>query len=212
MKNCNLIVIISVLLVVIVNITYYSKKSYFMILFLIKKIKDYFMKKNIFIALGFLLVSLVMFTGCEPNSEYWEDWEEKDCFLTITEQVDKKYGVIGVEVEPYYAETKKNTKDKTAVLYRHRYTRKPYCTYRYYKYNVLEREYTEKDKDNFYITTSPEAFDGFYIWCDENYVYIANTLINDGDFYYVKNYPVNKATYKFTFNITGLPFLDIGMK
>lgn len=210
MKNCNLIVIISVLLVVIVNITYYSKKSYFMILFLIKKIKDYFMKKNIFIALGFLLVSLVIFTGCEPNSNYWDDWEETGGWLKVTHERNQYYNNDDIKVT--FNTEKQSEDDINVYLHKHRYTNsRIHCDYEVEKYNG--ETFIDFDSDEFYINKNSVEYleeDNFYIWRDDEYVYVANS--NIAKMYYYEPGYLRHGDFRFKFKFTGINELRFEMK
>lgn len=213
MKNCNLIVIISVLLVVIVNITYYSKKSYFMILFLIKKIKDYFMKKNIFIALGFLLVSLVIFTGCEPNPNYWDDWDLEECWLYF--ESDANSFLTGGTQTPVISTTEKSGAYHI-ILHKHEYnTKYIYCDYKASTYSWASDDSTYDSEYNIKITSKPyelstaKGEDNFFIWCDSKYVYVANNNMTRYAYDFDKKSSYQK-TYRFDF--TGIKDLEINMK
>ena len=174
------------------------------------KYKEVNMKKILFFLSLISVMLVTLFTSCGSGSSvYSESWFTKKGYITYT-----KDPFDGYIIKNFYAEGAEIPVEEAPVFpakrYSHRYEKTPSCRFIVKQWmNDPANEilgYETIATYRFTITEDPEEYvDGFWFWCDKEYVYVVNTLYND-DFKDKKSSkPSSSANdYKFIIDINGI--------
>lgn len=176
------------------------------------------MKTNkILITICTIFAALTLFVSCgESDSVYSESWFDKTGYVTFIN--DPYEGQI---IENFYAGSIPDdvTNAQYAKRYSHRYIKSPTCRLNIQNWVVkISNDEDGNDKIGyetvktykFQISSTPVYVGGLWFSCDENNVYVYNTLYNYGYTNKKAGSPTEKD-YRFIVDINGICDLQIEM-
>lgn len=159
-----------------------------------------FMKKTIFLSVLFVLTA-GLFTGCidVPDTPYWKDWKITEGYMIKDDDSEQRHFVA------YNSSIQ--DKSHEATLYEHEFIKRPYATLIIQEWNNTEIEYKDVKQNSFNITNKPYELNGFIFYCENDRIYIINTLFNyeaKGKKFKTHQDKFSPADYRFIIEVTGI--------